>query len=54
MNILLEYINIISCFSRNNAGSVKSAVAIAITINGKVLIGHLECINNSIILVSSH
>ena len=42
------------CCSRNDTGSVKSAVAIAISIDGKTLIGHLECINNAIILVSTH
>ena len=34
-------------------GLVKSAVAITVSINGKTLIGHLECIKNSITLESN-
>lgn len=41
---------VMKSFYRNDVGTLKSAVAIAIAIGGKTLIGHLECINNSIIL----
>ena len=51
---MLISLNVLFCYSRNDTGSVKSAVAMAISINDKTLIGHLECINNAIILVSNN
>ena len=43
----------IGLYSQNGDGFVESAVAITVTVNGKTLIGHLECIKNSIALVSN-